>query len=268
MGDAMKNDDAYANAAYIPGAEGYLQRWEDQSHAFRADEVSIGRAQLNIPYGDHPRQFNDLFLPAGRPKGLLVFIHGGYWRMLDGARFSHLAAGGQGRDWAVAMPTYVLTPEATIPEITAMIARAIAAAAARAAGPIVVTGHSAGGHLSARMAMDAVLPSDVAARVQKIVPISALSDLRPLIKTSMNDDFKLTEDAAVAESPALHPKALDVPVHTWVGGAERPAFLDQSRWLAEAWGAEMTVVPDLHHFNVIEALADPESDLMKTLLYV
>ena len=81
------------------------------------------------------------------------------------------------------------------------------------------------------MAMPGVLAEDVAARLQNVVPISPVTDLRPLMQTSMNAELGITEAIAARESPVLG-KPMDVPVTVWVGGGERPAFLDQARWLA------------------------------------
>jgi acetyl esterase/lipase len=168
----------------------------------------------------------------------------------------------------VAVPSYTLAPQARIGAITAEIATALTHAAGRVAGPIVVTGHSAGGHLSARMVCrDVVLPRDVEMRLARVVPISPLSDLRPLMATRMNADLRIDEAEAKVESPLLHSDLRDVPVTVWVGAEERPAFLDQARWLAEAWpGAKLRVDPGRHHFDVIDGLRDRDTPLMDTLL--
>ncbi len=262
----MKNDDAYANAAFIPGSEQYLEDWPMAAMDFRAVEASIGRARLNVAYGDHPRQALDLFVPAGPAVGLMVFVHGGYWMRFDRSDWSHFAAGAVARDWAVAMPGYVLAPDATIPEITTMVAQSIEKAASYVRGPLVLTGHSAGGHLVARMANGGHLSDDVAGRIANIVPISPVVDLQPLLDTTMNETLNLDAQTAQSESPALHAKTYDVPVHTWVGGDERPAFLDQAQTLASAWGTDLTVAPGQHHFNVIDGLQDPDSPLMNAIL--
>lgn len=55
-------------------------------------------------------------------------------------------------------------------------------------------------------------------------------------------------------------------VTVWVGGDERPAFLEQAESLSRAWGAKKVVAEGKHHFDVIEALSDPESDMIKALL--
>ena len=259
-------DDAYANAAYIPGSADFPPRWERAAAALREGLLEQGLADLDQPYGDSPRQRFDLFHPGGTPQGLMVFVHGGYWLRFDKSVWSHLAAGALSRGWAVAMPSYDLCPQVRIADITRQIAKAVTAAAAMIEGPIVLAGHSAGGHLVARMLQPGLLPEAVAQRLRHVMSISPVSDLRPLLRTSMNADFKLDEKAAIAESPALMVERLPVPVTVWVGADERPVFLDQARWLAEAWGSAHVVEEGKHHFDVIDALADRDSTMINRLL--
>ncbi|SIO41977.1 alpha/beta hydrolase fold [Rhodovulum sp. ES.010] len=257
-------DNAYANAAHIPGAADYPPRWAAAAAAFRATACG----ETDLPYGDHPRQRFDLFLPDGRPRGLAVFVHGGYWLRFDKSFWSHLAAGPLARGWAVALPSYRLAPEVRIAEITADIAAALPVMARLVPGPIALAGHSAGGHLVARMlCADAGLPDAVAARLARVVPISPVADLRPLIRTQMNDSFRLDGAGARAESPVAHAPRASVPVTVWVGAEERPVFLDQARWLAEAWpGAALHIHEGRHHFDVIEGLTRPDSLLTAAVL--
>jgi len=166
------------------------------------------------------------------------------------------------------MPSYTLTPEVRISDITREIAAALTFAAGQVDGPIALTGHSAGGHLVARMnCADVALPKDVAARLARIVPISPLSDLRPLVDTKMNDDFRMDLTDATAESPLLHVERRGVDTCVWVGAEERPAFLDQARWLADGWEeARLHVAPGRHHFDVIDELGGPTTPLINALL--
>lgn len=262
----MKNDIAYAHADFIPDGASYPDRWSEAARTHRELEAALGRARLNAPYGPDERQKLDLFHPSGKAEGLVVFVHGGYWLRFDRSWWSHFAAGLANRGWAVAIPSYTLAPQARISEITREIARATEAAARLVAGPIRLTGHSAGGHLVARMGCrDVVMDPAVRARIARILPISPVADLRPLLETSMNAGLQLDEAEAVAESPVLHP-APDCPVTVWVGAEERPAFLDQARWLAEAWQAGHRIAPGRHHFDVLDDLSDPESPMIRALL--
>jgi acetyl esterase/lipase len=259
----MDYDDAYANAPYIAGAEHYPERWQNQAAGFR--DGLHDRAKLALSYGPSERQKYDLFLPKAAPKGLCIFVHGGYWLKFHRNYWSHLAAGPLARGWAVAIPSYDLCPEVSIATITRQIAQAIEAAAAEVAGPIVLAGHSAGGHLVARMCVAGMLPAPVMARVAHVMPISPVSDLRPMLRLALNADFGLDRAMAEAESPVLMPP-LDVTVTVWVGGDERPVFLDQARWLSEAWNAGHVVEENRHHFDVIEGLQDAGSKMVERLL--
>lgn len=238
-------DDAYANAPYIPGGDSYPSRWATAAAAFRAaNPGEVAR------YGPSGRQVYEFYAPDA-PQGTLIFVHGGYWRMTDPSVWSHLAGQVLAHGWACALPGYDLCPQVRIAGITQQVAQAIMAIADERAGPLVLMGHSAGGHLVARMCAPGMLPAKVMARVQRVVPISPLSDLRPLLPTAINDDFGLDDGMARAESPRFQP-APAVPVTVRVGAAERPAFLEQAQWLVDAWGCAQDIVEDAHHYNIIE----------------
>jgi len=264
-------DDAYANAPHIRDGESFPDRWLAAAAAFRAT-LAPDRMRAGVPYGAHPRQRVDLFLPEGRPAGLFVHIHGGYWRRFDPSYFSNLAAGALARGWAVAMPGYVLAPEVRVTAITRMVANAVASAAATVAGPIRLSGHSAGGHLAMRMvSADSGLPEAVRARLGRVFSIGGVHDLRPLLRTAINDDLRLDPGEAAAESPALLAPLDDARIHAWVGADERPEFVRQSRLIANVWaglGADtrLTEVPGRHHFDATDAMADPGSTLVTALL--
>lgn len=264
----MKNDIAYANADFIPDGASYPDRWANAAREWRELEASLGRARLNDPYGPGERQKMDIFHPAGRPEGLVLFVHGGYWMKFDRSYWSHFSAGATARGWAVAVPSYTLAPEARISAITHEVAQALAHAAGRVAGPIRLVGHSAGGHLVARMLCpDVDLAPDLRSRIRRVMPISPLADLRPLLETSMNATLGLDASEAERESPAFCKTPHQSPVTVWVGADERPAFIDQARWLAEAWpNADLVIEEGRHHFDVIAGLENPESEIIARLL--
>lgn len=261
-------EDAFANGAYIEGADGFAPRWAAAAETFRATTPG----QLDINYAPKPRAQYDLFQTQSAPEGLVVFVHGGYWLKFDKSFWSHLASGPVARGWAVALPSYTLAPEAHIPDITYEIAAAITHASGIIDGPIRLAGHSAGGHLVTRMICeDSPLAPAVRARLAHVVSISGLHDLRPLRATTMNEHLKLTEESAVQESPALRAPLPVIPVTAFVGGHERPEFIRQSALLREAWARhgtdiELVIAPKRHHFDVIDGLRDADSPLTRRLL--
>ena len=265
-------DDAYANGPHIVGSEGWPDLWRSRAAAYRDGLAGENRARLDLRYGEKPRNGFDLFLPAGAPKGLVVFIHGGYWMKFDNSLWSHLARGAVESGWAVALPGYTLCPEIRIGGIVAEIGAAIATAAAMVAGPIRLAGHSAGGHLATRMiTATSPLPREVRARIVKTVSISGVHDLRPLMRLSMNGTLRIDGAEADAESPALLQPMPGARLICWAGAAERSEFLRQNALLANVWtglGASTACVeePDRHHFNVVDGLTDPNHQLTRALL--
>lgn len=253
-------DDAYANRAHVPGADAIVAGWGPAAAAFRARLGS--RAQIDVPYGPGARQRLDLFLPEAAPRGLACFIHGGYWMAFDKSVWSHLAEGALAAGWAVALPSYTLAPEARISEITREIAAALSHAAGMVPGPIRLAGHSAGGHLAARMVCtDAPLAPPLRARIAHVLSISGVHDLRPLRATKLNDTLGIDAAEARCESPALRDPARDTRLTAWVGGAERPEFRRQTDLLVTAWALPGIATrahhePNRHHFDVIAGLTD------------
>lgn len=259
--------DAFENGAYIEGAEDLPARWQAAAQAFRD---RCADASLDVAYGAAPRQKYDVFRPQD-PQGIFVFVHGGYWQQTDRSWWSHLAAGMLARGWSVALPSYTLAPEARISRITSEVASAIAAIAAAEPGPMRLAGHSAGGHLVSRMACAGVLPDDLRARIAHTVSISGVHHLEPLLLAQMNEVLHLDAAEARAESPALAEPAPGTEITFWVGAGERPEFLRQNRMIGEAWsraGAKVSehYAPGQHHFSVVEALADPDSALVRAVL--
>ena len=202
--------------------------------------------------------------------------------------FSHFANGASARGWSVAIPSYDLCPAVGIPDIVEQMAIALESAVEQTGGenkPIRLIGHSAGGHLVTRLvsqtfANPASVDSSSARQginksliknIKRVVSVSGLHDLRPLINTSMNEVLLLDRETANNESPALLSPVSHLPVTCWVGANELPELQRQSSLLANIWRGfgipiEAIAEPAKDHFNVIESLAVPASPLVDKLL--
>ena len=261
----------YNNRARVPENTALMAGWARDAAAYR--ERHAPRA---IAYGPGVRNTIDFFpgdfFPGDHQGPLVVFIHGGYWQALDGSSFSHCARGLNAHGISVAIPTYDLCPHVTIEAIIQQM-RAAARELARLGRPLVISGHSAGGHLAACMlatdwpAYDASLPKDL---VIAACAISGLFDLTPLIKTSINKALRLDEPAAKVASPLFWKPPVGRHLDAVVGGKESAEYFRQSRTMVEQWGAagattRFGVVPDANHFTAIAPLADPNSAMVQRL---
>ena len=260
-------DDAFNNMGHVAGSEALPGLWSEAAKAYRND-VTV---ETDIAYGPDERHVFDLVMPEVAPRGLVVFVHGGFWMRLSKDYWSHYAEGARALGWAVAIPSYTLAPQARLSQITTEIATAISAAAGRISGPIRLIGHSAGGHLVSRMISNSSpLDHSVGDRVEHTVTLSGLHDLRPLMRTKLNETLHIDEVEALLESAALLKPKEGARVTAWVGGGERPEFIRQSKLLHIMWSgfdvtSNLIVDGEHNHFTVLEALQDKGSELVLEL---
>ena len=294
--------DAYDNSKSMGGSDAFVQRWEEEAEKFRARLAIEERVRLDMSYGPGSREQYDFYLPHTEARGLVVFIHGGYWMRMHRHYFSHLAAGACDRGWAVAIPSYDLCPDITIAGITQQIASAITHASEQAevqSKAVRLVGHSAGGHLVTRMVAGTLkinpdstttkvdqstkisttcdtthcypLDSQIRRRIEHVLSISGIHDLRPLLATQMNETLSMNLQAAAAESPSLLVPQAGLHLTCWVGNDELPELKRQSALLANIWKGFDTVTtaiaePAKHHFDVVEGLTNKSSPLVDCLL--
>lgn len=260
----------YNNRALVPDHAEIISRWHREAAAYRA----VADGELDVPYGARPRNRMDIFPGRGGAgdDALVVFIHGGYWRSFDKSAFSHVAGPANAAGLDVVVPGYTLCPDVSLADIIDEIRQCCLSLFARFERRLVLTGHSAGGHLAAAMAAtDWQLfgaPPDL---VKSCLSISGIFDLRPLLVTSYNDDLRLTAGDAMAASPLFWPMPNRLAFDSWVGGEESFEFLRQARSLAAAWAglgldSRYTAVPGENHFSIGDALSRPHHALTQRLI--
>ena len=256
----------YNNRARVPEHPSLFAGWARDAAAYRARH-----APRCISYGPGARNLIDFF-PGDREGPIVVFIHGGYWQSLDGSSFSHLAEGLNAHGIGVAIPSYELCPSVSVGDIIQQM-RSASRELARLGRSLVISGHSAGGHLAACMlatdwpAFDASLPEDL---VVAAYAISGLFDLRPLVETSINNALRLDDAAAWAAGPLFWNAPLRGTLDAVVGENESAEYFRQSRTIVDLWGdagvtTRFRVVPDANHFTAIAPLADPGSPMVLRL---
>jgi arylformamidase len=253
----------YNNRARVPENPALIAGWASDAKAYR--QAYPERLQV-VSYGPGPRHNIDMFA-AGNEGPIAVFIHGGYWQALDSSFFSHLAAGLNAHGISVAIPNYDLCPAVSVDEIITQT-RSAMRELAKLDRRLVVSGHSAGGHLAACMlatdwrAIDPVLPSDL---ILAVYTISGLFDLVPLVGTSLNKALQLDEASARSASPLFGPMPSHGSLDAVVGGNESAEYFRQSESIVAAWGGRIATrfeaLPGTNHFTAIAPLADPQSPM-------
>jgi arylformamidase len=274
---SMKNPSEYYSRQYnalggIPDRAHILTRWRKESEHVRR----TGAALRDLPYGESSGERLD-FYPARRSDApLLVFIHGGWWRSMDKSDFAFIAPAYVRAGFNVALTNYTLAPAASLAEIVQQQLRALSWLY-RNAGKydfdrerIVVSGHSAGGHLSAMMLaahwplFGEQLPANL---VKGGVLMSGLYDLEAVRQADyVNVDLKLMPEDVALLSPAWMPQAHPAPFITAVGGLESDEFKRQNALIAELWKAGHhgdVDLPDTNHLTICDALATPGNPLFE-----
>jgi acetyl esterase/lipase len=264
--DRAALDAAYNNTAAVGPAkrEQYVADWTQRSDVIR--RTAGGR--LDLRYGNGARHRVDV-LPCGRPVApTLVYIHGGYWQMNDKEPYAFLGEGLLPAGFNLALVEYTLAPAARLDEIVGEVRSAVAWVIDHAKelggnpARVFVSGHSAGGHLTAMAMTDA--------RVAGGIGISGIYDLEPIRQNYLNDKLQLDAAEADRNSPIRHLPSSAAPLVVTVGLGELPELVRQSEEFAAAWrgrGLPGSYRPvDGHdHFSVLEELARPNGAILAAL---
>jgi arylformamidase len=193
-----ERDAAYDNTAAVADSSVLNAAREVASSAFRA----ANGLHLDLRYGMRERNTWDLFPQPDPDAPCIVFIHGGYWQRNAKEQFANLIAGARARGWAAALPGYTLAPDASLTDIVAEINAALDWLAAHGPahginGPVVLSGWSAGGHLTAMCLGHKLVKAGLA--------ISGVFELGPVRDTYLNEKLRLTEQEIVLLSPMRLP---------------------------------------------------------------
>ncbi|WJR80617.1 alpha/beta hydrolase [Bradyrhizobium sp. NP1] len=242
------------NSVAVKGSADIMTDWERRSGEMRGRHAG----RLDLRYG--PRERNRIdFLKARDRAPTLLFIHGGYWQMRSKEFFTHFAAGPMAQGINVALIGYTLAPDAKLDEIVAEIhagidflAKELPALGGDGEG-IVVSGWSAGGHLTA-MALSH-------RHVRAGMAISGIYDLEPIRHSYLNVKLGLDEAASRRNSP-MRLAGIDKPLSLVVGGAELPLLRKETSDFAahrarQALPVTYEEIAGADHFSIMNELASP-----------
>lgn len=219
-------------------------------------------------YGDGPDQLVEVFRRGGgapeRP--LIVLIHGGFWRPgYDRTHIRPLATALREEGRTVVSVEYRREP-GDPDASTADVRAALVVAAAVATGPVVVAGHSAGGHLALWAAAAAPAPGLVG--TVALAPVADLStaDCASLGDGAVRDFLGGSPDGR----PDLDPVRLDTPdTPVWIVHGEWDAIVPVAqahRYRQAHPRTEIDVVPGAGHFSMIDPLGSAWTTVRDRLL--
>ena len=237
-------DAAYNNGAAVKNSAEIVAGWQQRSDAFRKKHG----ASLDLRYGDAERNRIDLYEASpGAP--LFAFIHGGYWQMRAKELFAFVAAGPMAHGISVALIGYTLAPEKRLSDIV----KEIRAALDFLSRDLILSGWSAGGHLTAINMDHPAVKSGLA--------ISGIYDLEPMRLSYINDKLRLDVEEARRMSPSLD-RGSGKPLAVAYGKKELPELQRQSEDYAKGLaGAKLRPLAGHDHFSILEELASPEGKL-------
>jgi arylformamidase len=243
------------NGVAVAESTDMVAGWERRSAEMR-DRYP---GHLDLRYG--PRERNRIDFLKSREKGpTLVFIHGGYWQARAKEVFTQFAAGPMAHGINVALFGYTLAPDAALDEIVAEIHQGIDFLAGQLPdlggdpGRIVVSGWSAGGHLTS-MALSHP-------KVKAGMAISGIYDLEPIRHSYLNVKLKLDEAMSRRNSPVMQAGGPMKPLSLVAGSAELPLLRQQTADFAghrAKYGLPVTYeeIPGSNHFTIMNELLSP-----------
>src|ERR1700730_11237805 len=255
---AMTPDDrdrGLNKGASVTGSGDIVAGWDRRSAEMRARHPDHPHPR----YG--PRERNRIdFFKAAEKAPTLVFIHGGYWQMRAKEAFSVFAGGPMMFGINVAMIGYTLAPEATLDEIVAEIHAGIDFVAEQLparggdANRIIVSGWSAGGHLTA---MALAHP-----KVKAGIGISGIYDLEPIRHSYLNEKLRLDEAMSRRNSPILQAGGPMKPLALTAGSGELPLLRRQTADFAghrAKYGLPVSYeeIPGADHFTIMNEMLSP-----------
>lgn len=236
---------------------------------------------VTLRYADHPDGVLDLHLPVGPAMATVVVVHGGFWRSAyDRVHVRPVAHALREAGMLVATPEYRRTgaPAARgggwpvtlddVREAVVALPGLLGRLGLALPSPVVLLGHSAGGHLVLLLAAEAVGGENLADRpgerlgVHGVVALAPVGDLRDADARDLGEGaVRALLGGGPEERPARYAEAdpalglasdPGIPVVVVHGTADLEVPVANSRWASRLPHVDLRVLEGVDHYAIID----------------
>jgi len=250
----------YNTRFQVPEFAHYFDRWEKLSRQTEQNNIIL----KDIPFGTHPQERLDIYPSKVHNSKALVFIHGGYWHMLDKNMFHFLAAHFLQYDVTTVLVNYPLASLSTMDEIVSSCRKALRWLHDNMMHfngdptELYLLGHSAGGHLASMLLVEE------AKYVRAMISVSGLFRLEPVMLSYLNESIGMDRENAIKNSPVFLNPVHDCPILLVTGADETDEFKAQSEELYQCWKSkcssiELLNVPQKNHYSILDTVIEKDS---------
>ncbi|WP_444901971.1 alpha/beta hydrolase [Microbulbifer sp. SSSA007] len=230
----------------------------------------------------------DVFRPGNVPEDapIVIYIHGGWWQWFSKEQFSFLAESFNKKGFAVYMPGYRMAQdwnngqpmESIVKQMQCAMATVLIEAEQRGSSAVYLVGHSAGGQLVAMLHQtdweQFGVSKSAQSKFKAAFSLAGLFDIRPLVKSFVNDTIKMSMDSAERVSPQLIPLREGrklCPLHLIVPEFDTPEFFRQTKeyqekLLKSGINCSFSLANDRDHLNILERLNNVDDKVLKYML--
>jgi arylformamidase len=259
-------NDQYNTRLQVPGYADYFERWERLSRQTEEQHTIF----KNLSFGTDPLARLNIFPAEKKLAKTMVFIHGGYWHLLDKSLFHFLAPTFLKNSVSTVFINYPLIPAASMDMIVWSCHKAVRWVHGNIMrfngdpSQLYVMGHSAGGHLASMLLVED-LPF-----LKGVVSLSGLFRLEPIMLSYLNDVLHMDMDIAKRNSPVFLKQRNFCPLLLVTGTDESDEFKDQTMEMYDSWNneyncMEVLEIPGKNHYSILDAVVETGSPLQSAI---
>jgi triacylglycerol lipase len=244
--------------------------------------TSAGEERLDVAYGEHPRHKLDVYLPGGRSRGTVVYVHGGGFvagdKRGDDVFYTNIGRWLARNGWTAVLPNYRLAPAAPWPAGTRDLESVMqwvyghALELAPREAPVVVWGQSAGAAHVASWLFDPSARGSSDARASAVMLMSGFYKAEAPLNKGALAYFDTEETLYESRSALSHVCATHIPI--WLSLAELdPASIAQHTYaLARAVTLATGRSPDFrlfrghNHVSTVQSIGTCQLDVAVEVL--